>query len=154
MTGQRILTDCEGIEIAGYEKKLFTMHASSYITIEKQGCTMVLAKLKREIVPLITSADIYIYDPPVKMTYEKPISTDGVPVAIHVEGDIRSKKFDFMMGDPDPLRDRRPYKIAQCVRQWGIFEGNNTYFLEIGPNVDIAFLCICAYALDEMFCEG
>ena len=154
MTGQRVLTDCEGKEIAGYEKKLFTTHGSSYITIENQGCTMVIAKIKAEILPLLSSAHIYIYDPPVKMTYDKPITTKGVPVAIHAEGDISSKKFDFMMGNPDPLQDRRPYKIAQSVRQWGSIQGNQKYFLEIGPNVDIAFLCMCAYALDEMFCDG
>ena len=29
----------------------------------------------------------------------------------------------------------------------------NTYFLRIGPNVDIAFISICAYALDELFSD-
>ena len=52
-----------------------------------------------------------------------------------------------MMGD----LNTNPYKIAQVVRQFQAFFENNTYFLEIGPNVDAAFICICAYAVDELF---
>ena len=75
------------------------------------------------------------------------VTTSGLPVAMTIEGDIRAKKYDFMMGD----LNTQPYKIAQVVRQFQAFFENNTYFLEIGPNVDIAFVCICAYAVDELF---
>ena len=73
--------------------------------------------------------------------------TSGLPVAIHVEGDIIAKKYDFMMGN----LDTNPFKIAQVVRSFKTFAPNDSYFIEIGPNVDVAFICICAYAVDELF---
>ena len=33
MRGVRTLTDNEGTELAGYQKKMLTMHATAYITI-------------------------------------------------------------------------------------------------------------------------
>ena len=30
---------------------------------------------------------------------------------------------------------------------------NDSYFLNIGPNVDIAFIVMCAYAIDELFSD-
>ena len=75
------------------------------------------------------------------------MSTNGLPVSIHVEGDIISKKYDFMVGN----LNTNPYKIAQVVRKFKLIHENNSYFIEIGPNVDIAFICFCAYAIDELF---
>ena len=77
------------------------------------------------------------------------VTTSGLPVAIHVEGDIISKKYDFMMGN----LQTNPYKIAQVVRKYKMFHENNTYFVEIGRNVDIAFISLCAYAIDEIFSD-
>ena len=78
------------------------------------------------------------------------VTSSGLSVSIHVEGDILSKKYNFMMGD----LDTNPYKIAQVVRKMfkTIFE-NSSYFVEIGPNVDAAFICICTYAIDELFSD-
>jgi hypothetical protein len=47
--------------------------------------------------------------------------------------------------------DTNPFKIAQVVRSFKTFAPNDSYFIEIGPNVDVAFICICAYAVDELF---
>ena len=82
------------------------------------------------------------------MSYDD-VTTSGLPVSIHVEGDIVSKKYDFMMGN----LNTNPYKIAQVVRKFKMIQENNSYFIEIGPNVDVAFICICAYAVDELFSE-
>ena len=90
------------------------------------------------------SADIYFHKPPVSID---DVTTNGLPVAIYVEGDIVSKKYDFMMGR---IRTN-PYKIAQVVRKYDAFYENNSYFINIGPNVDVAFICMCAYAIDELF---
>merc|ERR1712020_547424 len=87
------------------------------------------------------SADIYIHNPPMSID---DVTTSGLPVSIHVEGDILSKKYDFMMGN----LDTNPYKIAQVVRKFQAFFENNTYFVEIGPNVDAAFISICAQLLE------
>ena len=64
-----------------------------------------------------------------------------------VEGDIISKHYDFMMGN----LNINPFKIAQVVRSFQGWAENDTYFLNIGPNVDVAFICICTYAIDELF---
>merc|ERR1711872_573027 len=37
MSGKRTMLDSEGVEIAGYRKKLLTMHATAYITGEVGG---------------------------------------------------------------------------------------------------------------------
>ena len=47
----------------------------------------------------------------------------------------------------------RVRKIAQVVKKFKIIHDNDTYFLEIGSNVDIAFICICAYAIDELYSD-
>ena len=108
---------------------------------------MVLATIKKQSnFQLESSADIYLHNPPMSID---DVTTSGLPAAIHVEGDIMSKKYDFMMGN----LNTNPYKIAQVVRKFKMFQENNTYFVEIGPNVDIAFISLCAYAIDELFSE-
>lgn len=75
------------------------------------------------------------------------MSTRGLSPDIHVAGDIISKKYDFMMGD----MENNPYKIAQVVRKLKMITKNDTYFVNVGPKVDIAFIVMCAYAIDELF---
>merc|ERR1712212_878660 len=143
MRGKRTMQDVHGQDICGYEKKLLSMHATAHITINNG--TMVIATIKRQsMLSLEASADVYVHNPPVSIDNA---TTNGLPVLIHIEGDIRAKKYDFMMGD----MNTNPFKIAQVVRHFQAIFENNTYFLEIGPNVDAAFICICTYAVDELF---
>ena len=147
MVGKHTMS-CNGQDICGYQQKLLTMPRTAYITINNG--TMVVATIKRQssfsfsFEADAARADVYLHNPPVSIDN---VTTSGLPVSIHVEGDIIAKKYDFMMGD----LNTNPYKIAQVVRQFQVFFENNTYFLEIGPNVDIAFMCMCAYAVDELF---
>lgn len=67
-----------------------------------------------------------------------------------IAGDIISKKYDFMMGDIE----NNPYKIAQVVKKFKMIAENNTYFLNVGPKVDIAFIVMCAFAIDELFSDS
>ena len=60
-----------------------------------------------------------------------------------------AKNYDFMMGNINT----NPFKIAQVIRRFQGFFENNSYFINIGPNVDIAFICMCAYAIDELFSD-
>ena len=150
MSDKATMKDVNGQYICGYRKKHLSMHATAYITIEGPRGTIVVATVKRRqsdfSLETTTSADIYIHNPPMSIDN---VTTSGLPVSIHVEGDIVSKKYDFMMGN----LDTNPYKIAKVVRQFQAFPINNTYFVEIGPNVDVAFICICAYAIDELFSD-
>jgi len=77
------------------------------------------------------------------------VTTEGLTADIHVAGDIIAKKYDFMMGD---IEDN-PYKIAQVVRKIKMLMANDTYFLNIGPRVDIAFIVMSAFAIDELFSD-
>ena len=43
--------------------------------------------------------------------------------------------------------------ILQVERSWETWFEANSYYVVIGPNVDIAFICICAFAIDELFCD-
>lgn len=152
LSGRRTMTDCkEGVEICGYQKKLLSMHATAYVTVEIGGHTMVVATIKRQsLMQLVSSADIYIHEP--MQSYESA-STDGLVPTCHVEGDIISKKYDFMMGN---LR-REPsdlVKIAQVVRQYNFSGDRNTYYVQIGTKVDIPFIVICTIAIDEIFSDN
>ena len=161
ISSQSMLEDADGNEICGYRKKMLSMHALANITIKDQGKTMVLATIKRQPKfqgsPIESSADIYIHNPPVSIddvttsgVSIDDVTTSGLPVAIHVEGDIMSKKYNFMETFVGNL-NTNPCKIAQVVRKFKMIHDNNSYFIEIGSNVDIAFICFAAYAIDELF---
>ena len=152
MRQKRTMEDSEGNEICGFQLKMLTMHGTSYITIKDQsGATLVVATIKQQSNFFMdASADVYLHNPPVLIDN---VTTKGLPVDIYIEGDISSKKYDFMMGNIM----NNPYKIAQVVRKsksYKAFADNDSYFIEIGPNVDVAFTCICAYAIDELFSEN
>ena len=80
------------------------------------------------------SVDIFIHSPPVSIL---DVTTSGKPATIHVEGNIDRKKYCFMVGN----LETKPYKIAQV----------NKHSIEIGANIDIAFICFSAYAIEKMF---
>ena len=149
MRGKATMKDVNGQDICGYRKKILSMHGTAHITIEGPSGTMVVATVKSQSNFFMdSSADIYIHNPPMSIDN---VTTSGRPVSIHVEGDILSKKYDFIMGIG--YLNTKPYKIAQVVRTFQAFFENDTYFVEIGPNVDTAFICICAYAIDELFSD-
>eukprot|EP00092_Neocalanus_flemingeri_P011984 GFUD01012921.1.p1 GENE.GFUD01012921.1~~GFUD01012921.1.p1 ORF type:complete len:239 (+),score=46.11 GFUD01012921.1:60-719(+) len=146
MSNKRSMMDTEGRVIAGYRKKLLSMHATAYITGEVNGRTLVYATIKKEsMMSFVASAEIFLHNPPVDIDN---VTTDGLNAEIRVEGDFFAKKYDFMMGNRD-----NPYKVAQVVRKWMTFMENNSYYVNIGTNMDVAFVCMCAMAIDELFCE-
>ena len=140
------MKDINGQEICGYQIKIISLQKTAYITIKDQnGKTYVIATIKVKI-QFDASADIYLHNPPVDIDY---VSINGMPVFITVEGHILAKEYDFMMGD----LNTNPFKIAQAVRKFKMIREKDSFFLEIGPNVDAAFICICSYALDELFTD-
>jgi len=126
------------------------MHMTSYITIQdpdRSGEVLVLASItKASSMSWVANADIYLHQPAVSLS---SVSHSGLTPDIKVVGDIRGKTFDFMMD-----KNGSPTKLAQIVRNFQMFTfERNTYYLEISPNVDIAFITLCGFALDEMFKE-
>ena len=147
MSSKRTMMDAEGKIIAGYRKKLLSLYATAYITKEVEGKTLVYATVKKEsMMSFVASAEIFIHNPPMDLD---SVTTDGLAPQIRVEGDFMAKKYDFMMGSRD-----NPYKVAQVVRKWLTTYENNCYFINIGTNIDIAFICMAAMAIDELFTEG
>merc|ERR1712183_380472 len=145
MSNKRSLLDTEGKPIAGYRKKLLSMHATAYITGEVDGKTVVYATIKKESMMSFTaSADIYLHNPPMDIDN---VTSDGLVPTITVEGDFMAKKYDFMMG----TRGTRPVKVAQVVRKWMEWNDRNPYFVNVCKNMDVAFVCMCAMAIDELF---
>jgi len=111
------------------------------------GQALVIATIRDAMKMACTkSAEVFLHNPPVSVDN---VSTEGLVPFMHVEGDIISKKFDFMMGD----LETEPFKIAKVERSWETWFEANSYYVVIGPNVDIAFICICAFAIDELFCD-
>ena len=144
MSNKRTMMDSEGREIAGYRKKLLSMHATAYITGEDGGKTMVYATVKKEsMMSMVASAEIFIHNPPMDIDN---VTTDGLIPKIRVEGDFFAKEYDFMMGNRD-----NPYKVAKVVRKWMTSWENNCYFVNIGTDMDIALICMCAMAIGELF---
>ncbi len=41
----------------------------------------------------------------------------------------------------------------QVIRKFKMIAENNTYFLHVGPRVDVAFLVMCTFAIDELFTD-
>ena len=144
MQQKRIMEDTEGRAICGFRKKMMSMSGAAHITVDDQsGATLAIATIKRQS----SGADIYLHNPPMHTDY---VTTDGLPVAIHVEGNMVRKEYDFMMGN---MNDN-PFKIARVNRKFKLINAQDSYFIEIGPNVDVAFMSMCTYAIDELFSDN
>ena len=77
------------------------------------GQTLVIATIRDAMkMACSKSAQVFLHNPPVSVDN---VSTEGLVPFMHVEGDIISKKFDFMMGD----LETEPFKIAK-VRNFSI----------------------------------
>ena len=46
-----------------------------------------------------------------------------------------------------------PITRVQVIRKFKMVAENNTYFLNVGPNIDVAFLVMCTFAIDELFSD-
>merc|ERR1719458_1587396 len=86
LNSKRNMTDAEGEQVAGYQKKLLSMKGTSYITVEGGDRPMVVATIKEESAfQLDSSAHIFIHNPPLNFD---DVTTDGLLPTIYVKGDI------------------------------------------------------------------
>ena len=142
--GKRTLMNSKGVEIAGYKKKSTSLHSTAYITGEVGGKTVVYATVKHGsyLKTFGPRVDVYIHKPPVDIY---AVTTDGLTPEIKAKGDFDNKNYNFMMGSQ---------KLAEVLPEWMNTKENNSYFVNIGRNVDIAFVCMCAMAIDEITSEA
>ena len=63
---KRIMEDAEGHVICGYRKKMMSMSATAYITVDDQtGATLAIVTIKRQVSGLFFSGtDIFLHNPP------------------------------------------------------------------------------------------
>ena len=93
------MTDSSGRAIAGYRKKLLSLHATAYITAEINGQTLVFATIrwtglycavlnsaprKASLFSMESSADIFIHEVSTSTAHNHP--TCGVPAAAATAG--------------------------------------------------------------------
>eukprot|EP00091_Calanus_sinicus_P014905 TRINITY_DN3267_c0_g1_i4.p1 TRINITY_DN3267_c0_g1~~TRINITY_DN3267_c0_g1_i4.p1 ORF type:complete len:135 (+),score=21.76 TRINITY_DN3267_c0_g1_i4:482-886(+) len=118
-------------------------HKKVYITGEIGGKTVVYATVKDTKSILSCSCrpcrpEVFIHDPPMDIDH---VTTDGLTPTFWV--DKPGKDYVFMMGNR---------RVAQIMRKWMTEKAKNEgYFVEIGPNMDVAFMCMCAMAIDQLY---
>jgi len=137
------MKDAQGNQIAGFRRRLMSMHATGHITVNVNGQTLAVATIKKESsFQMSANADIYIYATPQDV---ETVSTSGMSPTIKVDGSIMAKRYNFMYGNT---------KLAQVCRTWeGYVTSRDTYYVTVGFNVDIAFIIMCTLGLDEMFAD-
>ena len=60
---KRTMQDVNGQDICGYQKKLLSMHATAYVTVNDGS--MVVATIKKQSnFQLVATADVYLHNPP------------------------------------------------------------------------------------------
>ena len=146
----RALTDPNGQELAEYQLNTKNSHGTAFITMQTSSGRYIVATIK-ESKSFRQNVDIFVHNP--MMSLENPATTEGLAPTIRVQGDVMGKNFDFMKDMGIVEGNQLSCKIAKVKRKYGSNSSYypNTYFLQIGTNADIAFICMCTYAIDEMF---
>ena len=141
----RDLIGYEGSAVAGYQ--CLTTQGIAYITKEVNRKTLVHATIKKsEKISRSRGIDIFIHDP---LPDIEDVSTDGLHPRILMKGDFSGKNYGFLIGN-----DSFGYsKIAEVLPTWETSSEKDSYFVNIGSNVDILFISMCAKVVDEMFCD-
>ena len=157
----RSLMDLLGNEIANYHLQAHYIYGTAYITVQTDSgrfCAATIRRSRGDELKYRCNADIFVHNP--LLPLEHLSTMEGKTPDIKVEGNFIAKKYDFMMNLGTISDNQAQFcKIAQVTKVLDNNtelepESNNsesTYYLRIGANVDIAFICICAYSLEELF---
>ena len=161
----RTLLDQIGNEVASYHIQEYHMYGAVFITVKTDSGHWCAATIRRkrgnELIDRC-NADIFIHNPvlPVEILSTMDISTWTIRPNIKVEGNFKGKKYDFMKSLGLMNANQMEWcKIAEVVRDLNTStngessqdSSSDTFYLKIGANVDIAFISICCYAIDELF---
>ena len=160
----RTLLDQHGNEVASYHLHAYHMYGAVFITIKTYSGHWCAATIRRkrgnELVDRC-NADIFIHNPvlPVEILSTMNLST-WIHPNIKVEGNFKGKKYAFMKNLGHINANQTQWcKIAEVARDLNTNtncesssnSNSDTFYLKVGANVDIAFISICCYALDELF---
>ena len=160
----RTMLDQFGNEVASYHLQAYHMYGAVFITVQTDGGHWCAATIRRkrgnELVDRC-NADVFIHNPvlPVQILSTMDLST-WIHPNIKVEGNFKGKKYDFMKSLGHINGNQTQWcKIAEAARDFNTKtncesspnSNSDTFHLKVGANVDIAFISICCYALDELF---
>merc|ERR1712062_869254 len=120
-----VLVDMKGREIGGFVSEKLCSGKRAFITVKKDGLWSKKSEGK---------------------TW----------AAATLEGDVVLKEYDVLAKDGAG----ETVKVARGLHDLSEMEGvkmnvavdkGNVYFLQVGRNIDVAFLVLCAHAMDQMF---
>jgi len=156
-----VLVDVKGREIGGFICEKLCSGKRAFITVKKDG--IFTKKSEGKVWAAATldqppdrpgnSCQIYLHNPPI-LTEE--FDPEKAEPSLTVEGDVVLKEYDVLAKDGAGLT----VKIARGIHDLSEMEGvkmnlavdkGNVYYLQVGRNIDIAFLVLCAHAMDQMF---
>jgi len=145
----------DGQTIASYLEKFWTTHDTRYITIPKNGKVHVVATvMKAAYMQWDNNAHVYLHEPTV--SYDD-VSSNGLgdPYIEVLEYDgfkgWDDSRYNYVTKDPDT---NKRIKIAESSRSWRDSYVQDTYYLTVGRNVDLAFMTLVQYAVKDMFDDG
>merc|ERR1711997_714122 len=135
---RRVMTDRNDKEVGAYRLKVCGWRPVAYLTAQVNGESVVCTTIQ-QLCQCTPACHIFIHDPPLE---EVPDSLEHLKEDILVEGSCTGKNYNFIMGDA---------KIAEVVRTTSQVLDST---IKIGSNVDMGFISLCSFAIDEMYRQG
>jgi len=156
-----VLVDMKGRQIGGFICEKLCSGKRAFITVKKDGIFSKKSEGKVWAAATLdqppgrpgNSCQIYLHNPPI-LTEE--FDPEKAEPSLTVEGDVVLKEYDVLAKDGAG----QTVKVARGLHDLSEMEGvkmnvavdkGNVYFLQVGRNIDIAFLVLCAHAMDQMF---
>jgi len=156
------LMDMKGREIGGVLIESLCSGKRSYITVKKDGIWSKKSEGKVWAAATLNQApgqsgnccQIFLHDPPILTEEFDPTTMEP---SLTVEGDVMLKEYDILAGG---RTEQQTLKIGRALHDLSELEEvkmnlavdkGNVYYLQIGRNIDLAFMVLCAHAMDQMF---
>jgi len=156
-----VLTDMKGREIGGFLSERICQGKRAYITVKKEGLWSKKAEGKVWAVATLNQppgrsgncCQIFLHNPPI-LTEE--FDPDSMKPSLTVEGDVMLKEYDLLAGE----NEEQTIKIGRALHDMSelndvkmnvAVDRGNVYYLQVGRNIDLAFIVLCAHAMDQMF---
>jgi len=157
------MVDTKGRDIACIRQERFGPGKRAHITIKKngnwtkksEGKVLAVATLDHDEGQSGNCCQIYIHNPPIPVD---EFNTNTKEPSIIVEGDVMLKEYDIIVVE----NKDKPLKIGRAVHDLSDIShseinlesvSSTMYYLQVGRNIDVAFLVLCAQAMDHMFWE-
>jgi len=156
------LLDMKGREIGGFINEPICTGKRAFITVKKDGIWSKKSEGKVWAAATLdqppgrpgNSCQIFLHNPPI-LTEE--FDPDTMKPSLSVEGDVMLKEYVILAGEKE---GEQTVKVGRAIHDLSELENvkmnvavdkGNVYYLQIGRNIDLAFMVLCAHAMDKMF---